>query len=69
MAVGTERFQELWQSQMESLQMLWSSVGPFLMHIVAGGAANITDSCMARILVENGHFTGCFRADGAAYGL
>ena len=47
MAIGTQWLHELRQAQVEPLQVLGSSVSRFLMHVVAGGAADITDSCVA----------------------
>ncbi len=68
-AIGTQWLHELRQSQVQTLQVLRSPIGPFLVHVMAGGAANITDSGMARILVKNGHRARRFAADGAAYVL
>ena len=65
-AIGTQWLHELRQAKVQALQVLWSSVSRFLVHVMAGGAADIADSCMARILVKNGHGARCFGADGAA---
>ena len=65
-AIGTQWLHEFWQSQVEAFQVLGTPFGAFLVHVVAGGTANIADSRMARILVKNGHFTRRFRSDGAA---
>ena len=55
-AIGTQWLHELRQAQVQALQVRRSLFGPFLVHIVAGGAANIADSRMPRILVKDRHF-------------
>ena len=68
-AVSTQWLHELWQSQVQALQVLGTPIRCFLVHVMAGGAADITDSRMARILVKDRHGTRRFRTDGAAYVL
>ncbi len=68
-AIGTQRLHELRQAQVQALQVLRSPVSRFLMHIVAGWAADIADPRMARILVKDRHFARCLRANRAAYVL
>ena len=65
-AIGTQWLHELRQAQVEPLQVLGSSVSRFLVHVMARGAADIADSCMARILVKNGHGARRFRANRPA---
>jgi len=68
-AIGTQGLHKLRQSQVQALEVLRSPVSRFLVHVVAGGAADIADPRMARILVKDRHFARCLRADGAAYVL
>ena len=46
-AIGTQGLHELRQSQVQARQVVRSPVSRFLVHVVAGGAADIADSCMA----------------------
>ena len=67
--IRTQRLDKLRQPQVQSLEVLRTPLSPFPMHIVAGGTADITNSCVARIVVKNRHFARCVREYRAPYVL
>ena len=67
MAIGAQWLHKLRQPEVQSFEMLRPSFGHLLVHIVTGCAADIADSGVARILVENRHFARCIREYRASY--
>ena len=65
MAIGTQRLHELRHPQMQALEVIRPSFGRFHMHVVAGGAADIADTGLVAVLVEDRHLPGRVAEDRA----
>ena len=65
MAIGTERLHELRHPQMQALQVIGPPFGGFHVHVVARRAANIADTGLVAVLVEDRHFPGRVAEDRA----
>ena len=64
-AIGTQRLHELRHAQMQALEVIGPSFGGFHVHVVARRAANIADTGLVTILVEDRHFPGRVAEDRA----
>ena len=65
-AIGTQRLHEFRHAQMQAFEVIRPSFGRFHVHVVAGSTADIADTGLVAVLVEDRHLPGRVAEDRAA---